>query len=157
MSIIAACEKGKEIGKIIRIRIDYRREFEKSSFSKYNSSERISHEFSAPITPWQNEVVERKNRTLQEMARLMLPAKSLPHYFWAEAINTTCHIHNPVTISPCTNVINYDLWKEMKPKIKYFRVFGSTCYILIYWEKIRKMDPKGDQGIFCQHQGILCV
>ncbi|XP_012834159.1 PREDICTED: uncharacterized protein LOC105955000 [Erythranthe guttata] len=33
---------------------------------------RISHEFSAPKTPQQNGVVERKNRTLQEMARVMM-------------------------------------------------------------------------------------
>ncbi|TYK05238.1 F5J5.1 [Cucumis melo var. makuwa] len=41
-----------------------------------------------------NGVVEQKNRTLQEMASVMLHAKDLPIYFWAEALNTTCYIHN---------------------------------------------------------------
>ncbi|XP_062073656.1 uncharacterized protein LOC133777911 [Humulus lupulus] len=49
-------EKDCNIGKIVRIRSDHG----------------ISHEFSAPKTPEQNGVVERKNRTLQEMARVML-------------------------------------------------------------------------------------
>ena len=37
----------------------------------------ISQEFSAPITPQQNGVVERKNRVIQEMARAMLHNKDV--------------------------------------------------------------------------------
>ncbi|KAA0035673.1 gag-pol polyprotein [Cucumis melo var. makuwa] len=61
---------------------------------KSDTSEGIHHEFAAPITPQQNGVVEQKNGTLQEMVRVMIHAKSLPLNFWAEAINTACHIHN---------------------------------------------------------------
>jgi len=42
--------------------------------------------------------MERKNITLQESDRVMLHAKHLPYHFWAEAMNTTCHIHNRVTL-----------------------------------------------------------
>ncbi|MCI74046.1 gag-pol polyprotein, partial [Trifolium medium] len=35
--------------------------------------------------------------TLQELARVMLHAKKLPHYFWAEAMSTGCYVHNRVT------------------------------------------------------------
>ena len=38
---------------------------------------RISQEFSTPITPQQNGVVERKNRVIQEMARAMLHNKDM--------------------------------------------------------------------------------
>ncbi|XP_040996013.1 uncharacterized protein LOC121242185 [Juglans microcarpa x Juglans regia] len=41
----------------------------------------IYQEFSAPVTPQQNGIVERKNRTLQEMARTMLSSKKLVLYF----------------------------------------------------------------------------
>ena len=37
----------------------------------------ISQEFSTPITPQQNGVVERKNRVIQEMARAMLYNKNV--------------------------------------------------------------------------------
>ncbi|XP_073049030.1 uncharacterized protein [Primulina eburnea] len=50
------------------------------SYGSYGSSEPrrkgISHEFSAPKTPQQNGIAERKNRTLQEMARVMLTSKN---------------------------------------------------------------------------------
>jgi transposase InsO family protein len=39
---------------------------------EYLEEEGIKHEFFAPYTPQQNGVVERKNRTLIDMARTML-------------------------------------------------------------------------------------
>ena len=73
---------------IIRIRSDHGKEIENGKFIEFCSAEGISHEFSAPITPQQNGVVERNNRTIQESARVMLHAKKLPYHFWAEAMNT---------------------------------------------------------------------
>lgn len=66
---------------IIRIRNDHGKEFENSRFSKFCSSEGIGHGLSSLITPRQNGVVERKNRTLQESARVMLHVKHLPYHF----------------------------------------------------------------------------
>ena len=58
------------------------------------------HNFSAPRTPQQNGVVEKKNRTLEEMAKTMLIASGLPRNFWSEADNTACYILNRVLIRP---------------------------------------------------------
>ncbi|KAG9443041.1 hypothetical protein H6P81_018895 [Aristolochia fimbriata] len=70
-----------------------KREFENNQFAQFCEKKGISHEFSAPKTPQQNGVVERKNRTLQEMARAMINSKNLPHKLWAEAVNTACYIN----------------------------------------------------------------
>lgn len=59
--------------------------------------EEIHHEYSALSTPHQNGVVERENRTLQEMTRFMIHAKALPLQHWVEDVNTMCHIHNRIT------------------------------------------------------------
>ena len=42
----------------------------------------------------------------------------------------------------------YEIWNEKKPRVKYFRVFGSKCYILNDRENIGKFDAKSDEGIF---------
>jgi len=71
---------------IVKIRSDHGTEFENSKFHEFCTGEGIKHEFLSPITPQQNCVVERKNKTLQESVRVMLHAKHFPYYFWAEAM-----------------------------------------------------------------------
>ena len=63
------------------IRSDHGREFENVDFENFCDEHRIEHNFSSPRTPQQNGVVERKNITLQEMARTMLHENNLPTYF----------------------------------------------------------------------------
>ena len=121
--------KEKECG-IVRIRSDHGKEFENGRFIEFCSDEGIYHEFSSPITPQQKGLVERKNRAIQESARVMLHAKNLPYHFWAEAMNTACYILNRVTIRSGTTSTLYEIWKGRKPTVKYFHVFGSKCYIL---------------------------
>ncbi|GAA0156054.1 hypothetical protein LIER_13637 [Lithospermum erythrorhizon] len=94
LALQAQREKGFNI---ITIRSNRGKEFENSRFHEFCSEEGIKHEYSAPITPQHNGIVERKNMTLQEMARVMLHAKKIPVKFWAEAINTACHSHSKIT------------------------------------------------------------
>ena len=89
-------EKDINIGKIVRIRSDHGKEFENTIFAKFYDKHDIAHEFSAPKTLQQNGVVERKNRTLQEMARVMINSKKLSTRLWAEAVNTSCYTINRV-------------------------------------------------------------
>ena len=53
---------------ITSIRSDHGGEFENVEMEAFCNKNGFDHNFSAPRTPQQNGVVERKNRTLQEMA-----------------------------------------------------------------------------------------
>jgi hypothetical protein len=64
----------------------------------FMGEEGIKHEFSTPYTPQQNGMVERKNRTIIEMARTMLDEFKSPHNFWGEAIATAVHVSNRVDV-----------------------------------------------------------
>jgi transposase InsO family protein len=57
--------------KVKKIRSDNESEFKNLLVEEYLEEEGVKHEFSAPYTPQQNGVVERKNRTLIDMARMM--------------------------------------------------------------------------------------
>ncbi|KAH9679144.1 Integrase catalytic domain-containing protein [Citrus sinensis] len=133
---------------IICIRSDHGGEFENHAFENIFNNLGIEHQFSSPRTPQQNGVVERKNRSIQEMARTMLNEKALPKYFWAEAVNTACYVLNRVLIRPHLNKTPYKLWKDRKPNIGYFKVFGCKCFILNTKDNLGKFDPKSDVGIF---------
>ncbi|KAH9767789.1 hypothetical protein KPL71_011399 [Citrus sinensis] len=130
------------------IRSDHGGEFENHAFENFCNDFGIEHQFSSPRTPQQNGVVERKNRSIQEMARTTLNENSLPKYFWAEAVNTACYVLNRVLIRPNLNKTPYELWKDRKPNIGYFKVFGCKCFVLNTKDNLGKFDPKSDVGIF---------
>ncbi|GJR76871.1 retrovirus-related pol polyprotein from transposon TNT 1-94 [Tanacetum coccineum] len=54
----------------------------------------ISHETFVARSPQQNGVVERRNRTLIEVARTMLIYAKAPLFLWAEAVATACYTQN---------------------------------------------------------------
>ncbi|KAH9671187.1 Integrase catalytic domain-containing protein [Citrus sinensis] len=130
------------------IRSDHGGEFENHAFENFCNDLGIEHQFSSPRTPQQNGVVERKNRSIQEIARIMLNENSLPKYFCAEAVNTACYVLNWVLIRPNLNKTSYELWKDRKPNIGYFKVFGCKCFVLNTKDNLGKFDPKSDVGIF---------
>jgi transposase InsO family protein len=63
------------------IRSDNGTEFRNASFDRFCLELGIEQQFSTPRVPQQNGVVERKNRTLVEMARTMLDEHGTPRRF----------------------------------------------------------------------------
>ncbi|WVZ58643.1 hypothetical protein U9M48_008888 [Paspalum notatum var. saurae] len=61
-------------------------EFRNYRFKNFCRDLGLEHQFSSPYTPSQNGVVERKNRTLVEMARTIIDEHRTPRRFWAEAV-----------------------------------------------------------------------
>ena len=56
-----------------------------------------------------------------------------------------------VYFRPGTKKTPYELWKGRKPNVKYFRIFGSTCFILKNRENVGKFDSRSDEGIFLRY------
>ena len=82
------------------------------------------------------------------MSRAMIHNKDVAKNLWGEAVNTACHIVNRVYFRLGTEKIPYELWKGRKPNVKYFRIIGSTCFILKDRENVGKFDSQSDEGIF---------
>jgi transposase InsO family protein len=76
---------------IKKVRSDNGSELKNARIDEYCDDKGIKHEFSSKCTPKQNGIVERKNRTLIDMARSMLTEYKVSDSYWAEAINTACH------------------------------------------------------------------
>ena len=132
--------------KVKKIRSDNGSEFKNLQVEELLEEEGIKHEFSAPYTPQQNGVVERKNRTLIDMARTMLGEFKTPECFWTEAVNTACHAINRVYLHRLLKKTSYELLTGNKPNVSYFRVFGSKCYILVKKGRNSKFAPKAVEG-----------
>jgi hypothetical protein len=132
--------------RIKKIRSDNGKEFKNSQIEGFLEEEGIKHEFSSPYTPQQNGVVERKNRTLLDMARTILDEYKTPNRFWAEAINTVCYSINRLYLHRILKKTSYELLTGKKPNVSYFRVFGSKCFILVKRGRKSKFSPKAVEG-----------
>jgi transposase InsO family protein len=71
-------------------------EFRNASFDEFCLEHGIDQQFSAPPVPQQNGVVKQKNRTLVEMARMMLDEHRTPRRILSDAINIACYISNQI-------------------------------------------------------------
>jgi hypothetical protein len=132
--------------RIKKIRSDNGMEFKNSQIEGFLEDEGIKHEFSSPYTPQQNGVVERKNRTLLDLARTMFDEYKTSDRFWAEAINTACHAINRLYLHRILKKTFYELLTGKKPNVSYFRVFGSKCFILVKRGRNSKFAPKAVEG-----------
>jgi transposase InsO family protein len=95
--------------KIKCLRFDNGGEFISKEFMDYCSGHGIKMQFSVARTLQQNEVVERKNMTVQEMTRTMLMDSKLTYIFWTQTMHTTVHIQNKVMLRNNTNKTPYEL------------------------------------------------
>eukprot|EP00253_Pinus_taeda_P009613 PITA_09613 len=84
--------------KIKSLRSDRAGEFTSDEFFDFCEQHGIKKQFSTTRTPQQNGVVERRNRTIQQMARAMLDESGTPATFSSEAAFTAITILNQVNV-----------------------------------------------------------
>nr|GEZ69147.1 Gag-Pol polyprotein [Tanacetum cinerariifolium] len=111
-----------------RIQTDNGTEFVNHTLRDYYKEVGISHETSVARSPQQNQVVERRNRTLIEAARTMLIYAQAPLFLWAEAVATACFTQNCSIIRLQHGKTLYDLLHNKLPDLSFFYVFGALCY-----------------------------
>lgn len=128
------------------IRMDRGGEYIDNNFVTYMKTKGIQYDRTAPSTPQQNSIAERKNRTLIEMARCMLIESGMAKTFWGEAVMMANYIQNRL---PWKNIEKtpYEIWFGAKPSIQHFKKFGSKCFVFIPDEKRRKLDAKAVEAV----------
>jgi hypothetical protein len=93
-------------------------------------------------------VVEKKNKTIQEVARTMLNEAKLPDKFWRDAIYTVIHILNRAQLRPNHDKTPYELWFGRPTSVIHFKIFGSKCYIRNDEDNLGKFELRYDEGTF---------
>jgi transposase InsO family protein len=131
-----------------KIRSDNGSEFKNLQVEEFLEEEGIKHEFSAPYTPQQNSVVERKNRTLIDMERTMLGEFKTLERFWSEAMNTACHAINRLYLHRLLKKTSYELLTGNKPNVSYFVYLGANA--TFWWRKVDSLNllPRLYKGFY---------
>ena len=133
--------------KIKVLRSDRGEEYFSTDFSSFCEANGIIHKMSAPYTPQQNGLAERKNRTLLDLVNEMILNAKLPNNLWGEALLTTCYVHNRIP-STKFKVSPYELWKWRKPNLSYLRVWGCLAFYRVTDPKRIKLGPRNLKSVF---------
>jgi transposase InsO family protein len=133
------------------LRSDRDGKFTLTAFNSFCEEHGIRCHFTAPYSPQQNGVVERKNRTILIMVRSMLKSKNMPKEFWAETVDCTFYLLNWRKTSSLENKTPQEVWSGIKPTMSHLKVFGSVAYVHILDQKRVKLDDKSLKLIFVRY------
>lgn len=137
----ALVEKGSE-KQIKTLRTDRGGEFCSNEFRKFCEGAGIERHYTTPYTPQQNGVVERRNRTVVEMARSSLKEMNLPAELWAEAVRNAVYVLNRLPTRALTGITPYEAFTEKKPDVGHLRVFGCLVHMRTPGNQIKKLDDR---------------
>nr|GEX16190.1 hypothetical protein [Tanacetum cinerariifolium] len=134
--------------RVKELRSDKRTEFKNHKLEEFCDEKGISHNFSFLCTPEQNDVAERRNKTLIEAARFMLNNAKLPKKIWGEAVNTACYTQNISIIVKRHGKTSYDVFRGRSSDISYFYAFGCPVHNHNHMDHLGKFYEKDDDGFF---------
>lgn len=143
-----------ETGKKLKVlRTDRGGEFTSVEFGRYCAERGVERQLTAPYSPQQNGVVERRNQSVVAMARCMMKAKKIPGYFWGEAVSTAVFILNRTMTRAVDGKTPYEVWHGERPAVHYFRTFGSVAHVKNNRPKLKKFDDRSTPAIFIGYEG----
>jgi hypothetical protein len=131
---------------IKKIRSDNGKEFNNTNIHEYCDKIGIKHDVFATYTPQQNEVVERKNRTLITLARTMIDEHNILERFWAKALNTAGYASNRLFSYRLLEKSPDELLNGKRPDVSFFWVFGCKYYIYKKHHHLGKFQRRCDIG-----------
>ena len=134
--------EGETKTNIKTLRTDRGGEFTSNEFKLFCENYGISRHLTAPYSPQQNGVVERRNRTLMEMTRSILKHMSVPNYLWGEGVRHSTYLINRVATKTLESMTPYEVLKGRKPSIAHLKIFGCIGYAKVDTPHLRKLDDR---------------
>ncbi|GJR89060.1 zinc finger, CCHC-type containing protein [Tanacetum coccineum] len=130
------------------LRTDRGGEFTSNEFTQYCKENGIARQLTAPYSPQQNGVVERRNRTIMSTTRCMMKATNMPQNFWAEAVRHAIYILNSVPTKALEDITPYEAIKQRKPNLENLRVFGCIAYAKVPSQHLTKLDDRSIKMVY---------
>ena len=71
----------------------------------------------------------KKNRHMAKVARALMQEKNMPHFYWAEAVNTAVYIMNRTPTAAVHDVTPEEKYTGNKPDLAHMKGFGCIAYV----------------------------
>nr|CAE04466.3 OSJNBa0029L02.7 [Oryza sativa Japonica Group] len=132
--------------KLQALRTDRGEEFTSVEFTDYCADRGMRRELTAPYSPQQNGVVERRNQTVMAAARCMLKSAGCRRVFGGEAVTAAVYVLNRSPTKALDGVTPYEAWHGRCPSVEHLRVFGCVGHVKSVRPNLRKLDDRGGQA-----------
>ncbi|GAA5989845.1 hypothetical protein JCM11641_004813 [Rhodosporidiobolus odoratus] len=133
---------------IVSFQSDNGGEFVDSTLSPFLATAGIVHRRTVPYTHGQNGFVERRFRSLLEVARSLLADSHLPLSLWPYAVTSAVYLSNrsptsslPISITP------YEAYFGRPPSLSNLRAWGCVAYLFLTPERSNGPNKLQDRGI----------
>ncbi|KAL2904103.1 Retrovirus-related Pol polyprotein from transposon TNT 1-94 [Bienertia sinuspersici] len=137
-------------GQVKIIRSDNAQEFDDKSCRAMYEKMGIKHETSCVDRPQQNGRVERRHRSILEMARTLRFQAGLPLSFWGDCVLAAVHIINRLPIPILDWKTPYEVLHKTKPKYDHLKPFGCLA---VASNPSRTKDKFDARGVLCVFLG----
>ncbi|KAJ9541813.1 hypothetical protein OSB04_028319 [Centaurea solstitialis] len=132
-----------EIGKSLKVfRSDRGGEVTSLEFNTFCDQNGVKRHLTAPYSPQQNGIVERRNRTLMDMTRSIMKAMHVPNYLWGEAVNHSTILINRVYTRVLGDRTPYEKLYKRKPNLENVRIFGCLAHAKVELVNLKKLDAR---------------
>ncbi|WVZ61915.1 hypothetical protein U9M48_011722 [Paspalum notatum var. saurae] len=138
--------------KLLALRTDRSGELTSKEFMEYCAADGVHRQLTAPYSPQQNSIVERRNAMVVGTARSLLKAKELPAWFWGEAVNTAVYLLNRVPTKAVEGKTPFEAWYGKKPAVHHLKTFGCIVYVKNTAPHLKKMEDCGRKMIFVGYE-----
>ena len=113
-----------------------------ATFAEYCADDGIGRQLTAPYSPQQNNVVERRNQTIVSTARSLMKAMEVPARIWGESMTTAVYLLNRSPTKSVDGQTPFEVWHGYKPDVSYLRVFGCVAHVKVTKPNPAKLDDR---------------
>lgn len=124
--------------KIKKFRCDNGKEYLNGKIFNLTSEKRLEVEPCPPYVHQLNEVAEKFNRALMNIARCLLYEAGVSKIYWPEVVRTACYLKNRVySSSTFENRTPFEIFFNKKPDLSNLKLYGSRVFLRVP-EEIRE-------------------
>ncbi|KAL9258099.1 Retrovirus-related Pol polyprotein from transposon TNT 1-94-like protein [Drosera capensis] len=130
------------------LRTDCGGEFLSKEFTRLCEDWGLQRHLTAPYSPQQNGVVERRNRTVMATVCSLLKSMHVPAEFWGEAVRHAVYLLNLLPTKALGECTPFEAWTGRKPHLGHLRVFGCIAYVKLTVPHPKKLDDRSLPTIY---------